>query len=1654
MDKATDYQWAEVPDGPLGVFERGVRAGDARPIVARSLPEFPAADARRRLVEDAEWSTRAGASLALQPLGPVEDGDCPRLVLDAGGFFPLAARLPLADPLTEAPRLAAAAALTLGGLHELGIVHSAVTPQSLWVSADLSSVRVAALEMCFADSGALQREPDRTRRRDLRYLAPELSTSGMAADRRADFYALGVVLYEALAGRLPFDAADSVALHHAHSAIEAPALEDLCPGLPRGLSAIVAALLAKDPTERYQSAVGLLADLGRADGDNGATVFQCQALRLRDRPVRPAVLVGREREKLAIRDALEDSRGRGFALLSGASGNGKSALVDEAVAEARSRGWMVATTVCDRLAGRAFAPLTEALATVLAEIDGSGGELAERLTAALDALGKETTGALRPMLPELATFLPASPPGEAPVELPAQAAERRVHAAFAGLLGALGSLGRPVTVVIDDLQWADVATLTFLRELAERPDAPPVLFLLVHRDDERRTEEAFEAAVAGVRAHPSLRLRLEALPLASEGVAALVAHCLDAEPGDVATLASRLAEISQGSPLFVVEEIFELWRGGQLRRDAATGRWRWESADGDALPYSERLGELVARRLARLPGESAAMLARAACLGKSFDLRALAAVFERQAEDVRRLLAPAVRDGLLVLPPRANAGNARFGHDQIRSAAYALLRDDERAPAHLAVGQWLLEARQRPREAVLHLNEAAGLLREQGRAHWLTLQNLAAARLAWREAAFDDAYGCLRAALDLLHERSWQDDYETTRDIHLEAARAGCLSRAAATVLPLLEEARRHARSDLDAAIAGEVTIEALKVLDRFEEAVDSGLASLARLGVHIAPGSSALVGAARLFATHLRIRRTGIQRLPELPPMADEAGRIAMRILAEIATTAFLVRPALFPAIVDAQLRLSLSLGNSPHSSNAYALHAVTLAGPFRMVGQAHDMAVAALRTLGPELRAELPRTFLAVHVFVMPWTRPLRDCLPTYLEASQVALETGQAEFANYHASSFATFGCHAGPPLEQMVEQLDALRARVVPLGQQRQYAADIYHQFCINLRSDQGDPMRLAGPIYDEATDGARHADATEMNGHRHLVRLMLAVLFERYEDLDEIRASFRAASKPFDGMYVRAAFFFYEAVALLRAGRTGRAWSTVAATLVRLRRWQRHCPVNFAHKVTLLRAEVARRAGRLRRAQSLYEEAALAAEKGGFWMEAALACEGARDVAAARDIPALARHCLEEARRIYRQWGAAAKLRELAIRFPASALPVERRDERGAASWGAAPADLDLAGILEASQALSAGMDLEATLERILTTVVGLSGAQRGLLLDPAPGGFAILASAQTVQGRLRVEVADDAAERQRVASGAGFAASVVADVVRSGQAIILADPATDSRFRRDPHLLQARPRALLCCPVAREGRPTAVLYLEHDLRRDAFGQAQVDTIRMLSTQAAISLENARLFAGQLRLSRAAQRFVPYEFLRLLGKRDVDEVALSDHTRAEMTVLVCDIRGFSTATEAMTPEQNFAWINEFFALVGPTVRRHRGFVIKYTGDGLMAVFPGSADDAAEAALDIAARTGGTRAFDVGIGLHTGPVAVGAVGERDRVQADVMSDAVVVACRLESLTRQFDVATIVSSETHRQLGEAMRARTRSLGSAAVKGRVSSVEIYALD
>lgn len=357
---------------------------------------------------------------------------------------------------------------------------------------------------------------------------------------------------------------------------------------------------------------------------------------------------------------------------------------------------------------------------------------------------------------------------------------------------------------------------------------------------------------------------------------------------------------------------------------------------------------------------------------------------------------------------------------------------------------------------------------------------------------------------------------------------------------------------------------------------------------------------------------------------------------------------------------------------------------------------------------------------------------------------------------------------------------------------------------------------------------------------------------------------------------------------------------------------------------------------------------------------------------------------------------------------------------------------------------------------MMAVVIENGGAERAVLLTVDQGHLEVTAQMATGDQDVPREAQPlDEAIAQGVVPGA-----VVRWVARSREVVVLDDAAADARFVHDGYLQKRGSKSVLAMPLLHQGVLSHILYLEDDMAVGAFTERRLGTLELLAGQIATSLANARLFEQTSALERANARFVPYEFLQALHRPSIVEVRLGDHVRKEMSMFFSDIRGFTGLVEHLSPEATLQFVNGYLAIAEAPLLANGGFIDKYLGDGILALFDGSADHAVRGAIamhkaladyNVGRLAAGLPEVRTGIGINTGTVVLGTLGGKNALQCSVVGDAVNLASRIESLTRRYGATLLISEATYDRLAQPRAYTTRRVGRVQVVGKTLPVTVY---
>ncbi|WP_437893687.1 AAA family ATPase [Sorangium sp. So ce124] len=1459
----------------LGVLHQGAdtilyrarREKDGRPVVLKALRRDHASPrALGRLQHELEVARALRSPAVVKACGIEPFRDQVTLVLeDFGGrsldrlldddgpiplerFFPLALRL----------------AAALAELHRHHVIHKDIKPQNLLYNPDTGEVKITDLGIASLTlRGAQELTRDGLIEGTLAYMAPEQTgRMNRRVDERTDLYSLGVTFYEMLTGTLPFQASDPVEWVYCHIAQSPVPPHTLVPSIPPVLSEIVLKLLSKAAEERYQSALGLRHDLERCSSQlrqSGAVEpFPLGQRDVSDRLQIPQRLYGRERELEALRAAFERVVASGrpeLVLVSGYSGIGKSSLVAELHGPVvRERGSFLSGKFDQLKRDVPYRPLLHAFRGLVQEILGASEQQVERWRERLrEALGA-SGGLLTDMLPELALLLGPQPPVP---ELPPAEAQSRLLATLQRFVAACARKEHPVALFLDDLQWADPGSLLLLEQLATLAGDAHLLVIGAYRDNEVGPAHPLRLTLAEAQKRGAALSELVLAPLSAAHVGALVAETVHAPEAQVEPLSQLVYEKTGGNPFFVLQFLITLHDEGLITFDADEGAWRWDSAAIRDKGFTDNVVELMVGKLNRLSVPTRDALKLAACLGGSLTLDALAVVARRPTEELREALEEAAREGLLLRRDSAY----RFLHDRVQQAAYSLIPPGQLAEVHLGIGQLLLKAQRAEErddtlfEIVGHLNRGSALLRSRAERDELAALNLRAGRKAKAAAAYQSAAALFAAGLALLardpRER-WETRYDLAYPLSLERAHAAYVIGNFDEAERLLEELLGRTRNELDRAAVVELAVTFYQTRGRSDHAVELGLAWLRASDIDLPLHPTDAQVEEETEGLWQALGDRAIEDLIHLPPMEHPECKVVMAVLQAVAGPAIFVDQDLHYLIVLRQVKLGLRHGNAESSAHAYAAFARMFGPRFGRYKEAYKFG-----KLGYDLadRSDLLTVKSLVFTLfgqqVVFWTRHYRETYPYTRAGFSAAVESGDMRMACFNCVWAPLFPLLAGEPLEDVLHEVEE-RSRFV-----RKAGYEFTHGVLASARALiqtlRGRPVRFSKLDGSELDRQAFEAglDEGDMRGARGLHYSMKArALFILGSHDEALAAATRViVDHPFKrepyALIAENCYFHALALAALadegaRGARRSPAQELPKGLLDgerQLGAWAASCPDNFLHKHALVRAEIARLLGNEPEAIRLYEQAISSARENGFVQQEAIACELAARFYRNRGLSTPADAYLRDARAAYFRWGAHAKVEQLDQRYP---FLVERRPIAPTVTFAVRAEQFDVLSVVKASQSISGELKLPRLLEMLLRIVVEHAGAGEGVVLLVREERLSTAAAIATSRGAARLLDAGEAST--------ALPQSILNYVLRSHERVLLDDAAARHPFSEDEYFRRKRPRSVLCLPIMRQARLLGVLYLENGLVAGAFTPGRLTVLELLTSQSAISLENAMLYA--------------------------------------------------------------------------------------------------------------------------------------------------------------------------------------------------------------
>ena len=1388
---------------------------------------------------------------------------------------------------------------TLDILHQECIIHKDIKPANILINPATKQVKL----IDFSIASLLPRESQgiqsvNTLEGTLAYLSPEQTgRMNRGIDYRSDFYALGVTFYELLAGKLPFVSEDPIELTHCHLAKTPIPVHQVNAKIPVILSTIIDKLMAKNAEDRYQSALGIKHDLEicleQLQETKQILYFEIGQRDLSDRFTIPEKLYGRETEVKSLLegfDRVTDGASE-LMLVAGFSGIGKTTIINEIHKPiTRQRGYFIKGKYDQFQRNIPFSAFVQAFRDLIGQIlSESDHQLNIWKTKILEVVGNNGQ-ILIEVIPELEYLIGKQSPA---LELSGNAAQNRFDLLLQKFVQIFANQKHPLVIFLDDLQWADTASLKLLQLLVQ--DTRYLLVLGAYRDNEVSPSHPFILTADEITKSGVVVNTINLQPLKLEQVNQLVADTLKSKLFLTQPLADLIYQKAQGNPFLTTQFIKALYEDGQIRFDIEIRSWQYDIFQIQALVSTNNVVEFMALQLRKLPEKTQNVLKLAACIGAQFDLRTLATIHENSLANTATALRRALLEGLiipntevykffmqsdrestvdiaadLVVDKTVNLAY-RFLHDRVQQAAYSLIPDQQRQLTHHQIGQLLLQSTPESKlnshifSIANHLNMGIGQIHLQQEKYELAKLNLIAGQKAKISTAYHLAFQYLRQAIDLLDMQEidyWHLHHEFTLTVYETATEVAYLIGDFTHMTSWGNQVLLNAQNIFEKIKVYEVNLLSKVTQKQLQDAIAMGLEVIASLGIYIPnPPTNEDLQQERSTISEL-ISTVGISALQDLPVMTDVMANAVLRIANVISVPCYLTSAQLFQFIVLTQVRLSILYGNAPISVIAYARYGIVLCGVMQEIATGYQFGNLALALLDEFKDKDInSRTLLIVGALTLPWKAHLKDGLPLLQAGYEDGLSVGNLEpaaLSHYYESQSRYI---LGEELTNLQDKLAIYSEHIRQINQEVHLNYnEMLRQVVLNLLGETDHPTQVMGTCFNEnefLSSWQENKNAFALY-NLYIHKAILCYWFEEVDQSINNLAIARDYLRGVTSQVVVPLLYFYDALTKLafyprcEQIRQAELLEQIAISQEKLNDWAIHSPMNFQHKVDLVVAEKYRVLGQKYEAGDYYDRAIFGAKENGYIQEEALANELAAKFYLEWDRAKVAQVYMVEAYYSYSRWGAKAKIKYLETLYPQLLEPIFRQSNNISNSLetlvnitNIPPVSsntnitdsLDFVSILKTAQTISSEIKLDELLRQLTQIILQNSGADKCVLTLLQDETWLVKAISTPEATELQSTPLDDCPNTPL---------RLLQYIKRTNCVVVVNNLETNLPIVGD-YLNQYQPKSILGLPILSQGHLVGIIYLENKATSGVFNSDRLTVVNFLCTQAAISLENSLLY---------------------------------------------------------------------------------------------------------------------------------------------------------------------------------------------------------------
>jgi len=1407
----------------------------------------------------------------------------------------------------------------LDSLHRHRLIHKDIKPANILIQPDTKQIKL----IDFSIASLLPREAQQLKNPNvlegtLAYISPEQTgRMNRGIDYRTDFYSLGITFYELLTGKLPFSGEDPIELVHSHIAKQAVNVKVINPEIPSILSDIIAKLMAKNPEERYQTALGLKYDLeicAQAWEETGNIVpFELGARDISDRFIIPEKLYGREAEVATLLAAFDRVAGEKLlienqsnidskfpiemVLVTGFSGIGKTAVVNEVHKPiVEKRGYFIKGKYDQFNRHLPFSAFLEAFRDLMRQLLGeSSSQLEVWKKNILNALG-ENGQIIIEVIPELEQIIGKQP---LPIELSGNEAQNRFNLLLQKFIQVFSSHKHPLVIFLDDLQWADSASLKLIQLMMSEADTKHLLLIGAYRDNEVSRSHPLIKTLKNIRSNGATINTIPLSPLEKNDLNNIVVDTLKCSEDLAFPLTDLIYQKTNGNPFFSNQFIKSLYEDALItfdhNIDFSQSGWVCDIAALRELALTDDVVEFIALQLYKLPIQTQKVLRLAACVGNKFDLNSLSIISEKSQVETAADLWKALQEGL-ILPINevykfyqsedANHNDEfalngedlsvkyKFLHDRIQQAAYSLIPDEDKKDTHITIGRLLLENTPEAEkednifDIVNHLNYGIELITQASERENLAQLNLLAGKKAKTSTAYTAACQYLSTGMSLLDEDSWQKQYYLSFNLYRERAEAEYLNGNFDISEKIINSAISQVKTNLEKTELYNILVVQYTVDAKCLDSIQVGREALQLLDINLPFNNIDIEFKADLKKVSDLLDGREISSLLYLPQMQDAEKIIATKILMNLDPATYIGQVELYPIVALKLVTLSLEYGNISESAKGYSNYGIILGSVLQNYKSGYEFGLLGVNVSdkfnNPSLKC---KTYFLFAAFINHWFRHIKFTNKLLDEAYQLGLDAGELQFTGYTLFGKALNLFNQGINLIDISSELPILlefNLKTKNLAMIDTLTA--YELVLHNLRGMTASKLEFTTDDISEA----EYLQRCQTNQSwiaiccYQIMKSQICFICGDYQESLNCLFSAKEYLPYVMGFFVTAVHNLYYSLNLIQIYATETREEIKNQYLQQLQEnqkqmkiWADNCPENFLHKYLLIEAEFNRVSDDKLSAIELYDRAIALAKENGYVHEEALANELAAKFYLQWGKEQIAQVYITNAYYAYARWGAKAKVNNLEQTYPqllTSVLATKTTSIKAketiflnsnSTSTVAGSSVLDLSTAIKASRVISSEIQLDKLLNVLMQVVLENAGAQKGaLILDKNDTLFieAIATVDETekyTQPALQLSLPVEESTEVPI---------TVLNYVKNSQECLVVDNATkDTSIMGDLYIQSHQPLSLLCFPILLQGKLIGLLYLENCSISGAFTTDRIELLNLLCSQAAISLQNAQLY---------------------------------------------------------------------------------------------------------------------------------------------------------------------------------------------------------------